>query len=113
VVAYVSVLCITERAKPLWYNEFLIAVRMTREVFMSISELFGQSAILTVMGMAVVFLFLWILIACVKLASKLITASEGRKANSTTSGPQALETTDPQILAVISAAVAEYQHTHQ
>jgi oxaloacetate decarboxylase gamma subunit len=39
---------------------------------MTIIEMLGQSAILTVLGMAVVFAFLWLMIVCVNLVGKLV-----------------------------------------
>jgi sodium pump decarboxylase gamma subunit len=39
---------------------------------MTIIEMLQQSAILTILGMAVVFLFLWIMILCVSAVGKLI-----------------------------------------
>ena len=39
---------------------------------MTIIEMLQQSAILTVLGMAIVFLFLWIMIVCVNVIGKLI-----------------------------------------
>jgi Na+-transporting methylmalonyl-CoA/oxaloacetate decarboxylase gamma subunit len=37
---------------------------------MTITEMFEQSAILTVLGMTVVFIFLWLMIICVNLVGK-------------------------------------------
>jgi oxaloacetate decarboxylase gamma subunit len=79
---------------------------------MSISELFGQSAILTIMGMAVVFLFLWILITFVKLASRIITASEAKAGNGAEPEVQRADS-DPKVIAAISSAVTEYRNTHE
>jgi oxaloacetate decarboxylase gamma subunit len=39
---------------------------------MTIFEMLEQSAVLTVLGMTVVFAFLWVMIVCVNLAAKLI-----------------------------------------
>jgi oxaloacetate decarboxylase gamma subunit len=39
---------------------------------MTILEMLQQSTILTVLGMAVVFLFLWMMIVCVNAVGKLI-----------------------------------------
>ena len=67
-----------------------------------------QSAILTVLGMAVVFAFLWIMIICVNLASKVIglKGSDKEEAQFNDSAPQG---TIPEHIPAITAAVAEYQ----
>ena len=39
---------------------------------MTIMEMLQQSAVLTVLGMTVVFVFLWIMIVCMNLTAKLI-----------------------------------------
>jgi oxaloacetate decarboxylase gamma subunit len=39
---------------------------------MTILEMLEQSAVLTFLGMAVVFLFLWLMIICVNLTGRLI-----------------------------------------
>jgi sodium pump decarboxylase gamma subunit len=39
---------------------------------MTILEMLQQSAVLTVLGMAIVFLFLWMMIVCVNAVGKLI-----------------------------------------
>jgi Na+-transporting methylmalonyl-CoA/oxaloacetate decarboxylase gamma subunit len=44
---------------------------------MSISEMLKQSAILTALGMAIVFAFLAFMIVCVNLVGKLVTTLAG------------------------------------
>ena len=46
-----------------------------QEFYMTIFDMFQQSAILTVLGMAVVFAFLWVMIICVNLVGKIIHAT--------------------------------------
>jgi oxaloacetate decarboxylase gamma subunit len=79
---------------------------------MTIIEMLEQSAILTVLGMAVVFIFLWFMIICVNLVGKLvhkagldkdILTPETKASNSAGTG------TAPEVTAAISAAVTEYR----
>jgi len=79
---------------------------------MTIFQMLEQSAILTVLGMAVVFTFLWIMIVCVNLASKIIGLKGGEKEKdqSDNSAPQG---TIPEHIPAITAAVAEYQKETQ
>jgi oxaloacetate decarboxylase gamma subunit len=39
---------------------------------MTIVEMLQQSAVLTVLGMAIVFAFLWLMVVCVNLVGKLV-----------------------------------------
>ncbi|MDR0583070.1 MAG: OadG family protein [Treponema sp.] len=39
---------------------------------MTITEMLEQSALLTVLGMAIVFAFLWFMIICVNVTAKLV-----------------------------------------
>jgi oxaloacetate decarboxylase gamma subunit len=79
---------------------------------MTIIEMLQQSGILTILGMAVVFAFLWLMIICVSLVGKLIhrmgwdkdVLQQKNEAPRNNSG-----TVTPQIAAAISAAVTEYQ----
>jgi oxaloacetate decarboxylase gamma subunit len=70
---------------------------------MTIIQMLGQSGILTVLGMAVVFAFLWIMIVVVNMTAKIIHAmgkdAEGEDAGNVSQGT----------VAAISAAVNEYQ----
>jgi oxaloacetate decarboxylase gamma subunit len=84
---------------------------------MTIMEMLEQSAVLTVLGMTVVFVFLWIMIVCVDLTGKVIHRLGLDK--DTTPPPKppvrpAAQTgTSPEITAVIGAAVTEYRKTPQ
>ena len=81
-------------------------------VYMTILEMLQQSTILTVLGMSVVFVFLWVMIVCVNLTAKLIRKMGWDKdidqpkyqAPQKTGG-----TVPPEIIAAISAAVTEHQ----
>ena len=75
---------------------------------MTIFQMLKQSAILTVLGMAVVFGFLWIMIICVNLVSKIIGSKgdDKEEAQLNNSVPQG---TIPEHIPAITAAVAEYQ----
>jgi oxaloacetate decarboxylase gamma subunit len=108
---------------------------------MTIAEMFGQSAVLSLLGMGVVFAFLTILIVCMTLVAKLIHAlgwdadvQEPKQAgvvsaptaavkNSTAAAvptaaasiPAALpipRTTEASVVAVVSAAVNQYRKTN-
>ena len=79
---------------------------------MTIMVMLQQSGILTVLGMAVVFVFLWIMIVCVNLTAKLIHKLGWDKdiEQSKHHPPQKSGgTVSPEITAAISAAVMEYQ----
>jgi sodium pump decarboxylase gamma subunit len=78
---------------------------------MTISEMFQQSAILTVLGMATVFIFLWLMIICVNLVSKIIhhfgLDKDLQEQPPAPGGPKS--GTSPKITAVISAAVSKFR----
>jgi oxaloacetate decarboxylase gamma subunit len=79
---------------------------------MTIAEMLGQSGILTVLGMAVVFIFLWIMIILVSLAGKLVHIlglDKDEKAEKPAPRPSSVK---PEVTAVITASVAEYQKDH-
>jgi oxaloacetate decarboxylase gamma subunit len=80
---------------------------------MTIIEMFEQSAILTVLGMAVVFAFLWIMIICVGLVGKTIhkLGLDKDVLQPPAYFPPAQSGPPPQVTAAISAAVNEYQKT--
>ena len=61
-----------------------------------------QSAILTILGMAIVFGFLAIMVFCINLFGKIINLARQEQ-------PAEKEKTLPEIAAVISAAVNEYR----
>ena len=79
---------------------------------MTILEMLQQSAVLSVLGMTVVFIFLYIMIVCVNLTAKLIQKMgwdkdiEKQKYQPPRKQDRAVS---PEITAAISAAVNEYQ----
>ena len=75
---------------------------------MTILEMLGQSGILSVLGMGVVFGFLIIMVICVSIMGKIIQAIEGKKGADETTAPQAPARTTA-VAAAITAAVTEYQ----
>ncbi|OJF76930.1 MAG: sodium pump decarboxylase subunit gamma [Treponema sp. CETP13] len=81
---------------------------------MTISEMLGQSLILTLLGMAVVFTFLIILIFCITIMSKIIGKTKAGKEDITTgtsTGASASATQNNAIIAAIAAAVREKQNS--
>jgi oxaloacetate decarboxylase gamma subunit len=82
---------------------------------MTIVEMLGQSGVLTLLGMGIVFGFLVILILCVSLMGKLIQAlgadKDVRQAPKAAAGAPG-GTGNAAVTAAISAAVNEYQKTH-
>ena len=79
---------------------------------MTIIEMLEQSGVLTILGMAVVFSFLWIMIICVSLTGKLIRAlgldrEKGQENNQRIEG--ASGNAAPGVIAAITAAVSEYR----
>jgi sodium pump decarboxylase gamma subunit len=73
---------------------------------MTIIEMLKQSAILTALGMAVVFVFLWVMIIFVDIAGRIIRRSEpvgdGQRKAAEGGGQAAAP---PEIAAAITAAV--------
>ena len=79
---------------------------------MTILEMLQQSTILTVLGMAVVFMFLWLMIISVSFMAKLIHKMGWDKdiEQPVYQPPQkSNETMSPAITAAITAAITEYQ----
>jgi oxaloacetate decarboxylase gamma subunit len=78
---------------------------------MTIAEMLEQSTILTVLGMAVVFIFLWLMILCVNLTGKLIhRMGLDKDVNAPApSAPVQGDGVKPETAAAISAAINEYQ----
>ena len=78
---------------------------------MTIPEMMSQSGLLTVLGMGVVFSFLIILIAFMKLVEVLVRMSGLDKEEKSASGsaPAANRGQDSAIIAAIAAAVSEKQ----
>jgi oxaloacetate decarboxylase gamma subunit len=77
-------------------------------------EMFQQSMILTLLGMAVVFVFLWIMIICIDLLGKLIhklglDQDAQPKPLKTEAPKSANETISPEVTAAITAAVIDYR----
>jgi oxaloacetate decarboxylase gamma subunit len=82
---------------------------------MTIVEMLGQSSVLTLLGMGVVFSFLVILIVCVSLTGKIIHALGGQKNALPPPGVPSGKNPSGEngaLTAAISAAVNEYQNTH-
>jgi oxaloacetate decarboxylase gamma subunit len=83
---------------------------------MTIVDMLGQSGVLTLLGMGIVFSFLVILIIAVSLVGKFIHAigadKEGGQPAGTAGGaPAASAGNAGAVTAAISAAVSEYQKT--
>lgn len=77
---------------------------------MTIPEMLGQSAIMTVLGMGVVFSFLIILIIFMKLVEVLVKASGIDKEVATSASPApASPAQGNAVVAAIAAAVSEKQ----
>jgi oxaloacetate decarboxylase gamma subunit len=78
---------------------------------MTIIEMLQQSAILTVLGMAVVFIFLWVMIVCVNAVGKLVHKLGWDKdvLVQQTEAPGNPNRVTPEVTAAISAAVSEYR----
>ena len=83
---------------------------------MTIMEMLGQSGVLTVLGMGIVFSFLVIMVVCVSIMGRIIhalgvdkdLAESAEGGSSQASGP--VKTTAA-VTAAITAAVTEYQKT--
>jgi oxaloacetate decarboxylase gamma subunit len=78
---------------------------------MTITEMLQQSAILTVLGMTIVFVFLWIMIVCINIVGKIVhrigwdkDIQQAQNAPKSPGGAVKPETT-----AAITAAVKEYR----
>ena len=89
---------------------------------MTILEMLEQSAILTVLGVGVVFLFLIIMIICVSLMGKIIHYLESGKniqvqeaatQDSTTATQATNKVENGPIIAAITAAVTEYRKSQE
>jgi oxaloacetate decarboxylase gamma subunit len=79
---------------------------------MTIVEMLGQSGVLTLLGMGIVFGFLVILIIAVTLAGKVIQALGLNRAAGASPGPAAGPSPaakNAAVTAAISAAVTEYR----
>ena len=86
---------------------------------MTIFEMLGQSSVLTVLGMGIVFGFLVIMVVCVTAMGKIIQAlgvnkdAAGPASVSMAPIPAAVQTETNTVAAVIAAAVSEYQKSIQ
>ncbi|MDR0640044.1 MAG: OadG family protein [Spirochaetaceae bacterium] len=83
---------------------------------MTILEMLRQSALLAVMGMAIVFLFLWIMIICVSVTGVVIRKMGWDKDVAdlhVSPSKQSDKTAQSSLIAVISAAVQEYRKTEK
>jgi oxaloacetate decarboxylase gamma subunit len=82
---------------------------------MTIADMLGQSGVLTLLGMGIVFGFLLILIICVTFIGKLIHAVGADKDSGTPA--KAVAPSGPAdngaVTAAISAAVGEYRKKNQ
>ncbi|MDR1863066.1 MAG: OadG family protein [Treponema sp.] len=79
---------------------------------MTILEMLQQSAVLTLLGMTVVFLFLWLMIICVNVVGKLVHKMGWDKdvyPQSNRTPKNASGTVKPEITAAITGAVTEYK----
>ncbi|QQO11270.1 OadG family protein [Breznakiella homolactica] len=82
---------------------------------MTIMEMFGQSGVLTLLGMGIVFGFLVVMIVCITLMGKAVHALGMDKdaqtpASGSASGPSSGGAAgDSAVTAAISAAVNEYR----
>ena len=77
---------------------------------MTIVEMLGQSGVLTVLGMGIVFSFLVIMVVCVTVMGKIIRAlGLGQEADQSAAAVQAKP--NAAVTAAISAAITEYQKT--
>jgi oxaloacetate decarboxylase gamma subunit len=74
---------------------------------MTIAEMLQQSAVLTILGMLIVFAFLWLMIICIDLVGALIHAlgldEDVRPKDETP------KSAGPEITAAITGAIREYQ----
>jgi oxaloacetate decarboxylase gamma subunit len=82
---------------------------------MTILEMLQQSAVLTVLGMAIVFAFLWLMVGCVNLTRKIIHRMGWDKdiEGQNNEAPKAPKRADTLTTAVISAAITEYRKKEQ
>ena len=80
---------------------------------MTIFEMLGQSGVLTVLGMGIVFSFLVILVLCVSAMGRIIHALGGDKDVAAVTAASAPSQTDAaqsaKLTAAITAAVNEYR----
>jgi oxaloacetate decarboxylase gamma subunit len=83
---------------------------------MTILEMLEQSALLAILGMAIVFFFLWILIICVNVTGSVIRKMGWDKditASLAVPSKRPGEAAQPGLVAAITAAVQEYRKTER
>jgi oxaloacetate decarboxylase gamma subunit len=83
---------------------------------MTITEMLQQSAILTLLGMAIVFAFLWLMIICVQWVGKLVHTfglDKDVQPSKNETPKSANRAVTPGITAVITGAVMEYRKEEQ
>jgi oxaloacetate decarboxylase gamma subunit len=83
---------------------------------MTIAEMMGQSVILTILGMTVVFVFLWIMIICINGVGKLVHLlgwDKDVQPPKNEAQKNAAGTVKPEITAAITGAVTEYRKQEQ
>jgi oxaloacetate decarboxylase gamma subunit len=83
-----------------------------RRFVLTIFEMLEQSMILTVLGMLVVFVFLWIMIILVNLTGKAIH-NMGLDKDLKESPVSSRAGTPPQVIAAIGAAVKEHRKNEE
>ena len=76
---------------------------------MTILQMLGQSGVLTVLGMGVVFGFLVILVICVSLMGKVFGAFAKEGTNAALEAPSQTGESAGKVVAVIAAALSEYR----
>ena len=76
---------------------------------MTIMEMLQQSAVLTLLGMGVVFLFLWIMTICMDLAGKIISSIDSKKNAAQPEANNEGGKVPPKVTAAITAAINQYQ----
>ncbi|MCL2008415.1 MAG: OadG family protein [Treponema sp.] len=77
---------------------------------MTITEMLGQSGILAILGMGVVFGFLWLMVICVSFVGKYFQSKE--KKAETVSVSTSTAGVPKEHIAAITAAIMEYEKTH-
>jgi oxaloacetate decarboxylase gamma subunit len=83
---------------------------------MAIGEMLQQSAILTLLGMAIVFAFLWIMIVCINWVGKLVHTlglDKDIQPSKNEKPKNAGGSRTPETIAAITVAVTEYRKEEQ
>jgi oxaloacetate decarboxylase gamma subunit len=96
------------------WNKLTLQKILYAEVYgMTIMEMLEQSAVLTVLGMTVVFAFLWIMIISVNLVGKAIHKLKLDKDVMEAPARPPAAGVPPQVTAAISAAVSTYRENEK